>query len=364
MHSEIVPLSDLVPRDVAAWEELAARTISPNPFMEPDYVLPAARAWQVDDVGMLVAREGPDWVAAAPVRKARSFRGIAGRCLTIWRHDYCYLGTPLIAGDDPIAAAAEFFACGLKDSRCMALEWIDADGPVQPALSEALRTASRPIVLSQFDRAALRRVNEEVQLRLSASHRRSYGRLRRQLEREVGPLTTRDDSVEPAAYEQFLEIERAGWKGELGTAMSCRPGHGEFFIEVCRRFAGKGRLQMLSLANDEHTVAMRCDLIAGTDMFGLHGCFAETFGRYSPGIQLELEAVHYFNSGGYQLEDSCTASDNKTLNRLWSERRRLLNVVTTSRRPAAAPTYAKWKAVAAARPLRKPPKAIEGARGH
>jgi CelD/BcsL family acetyltransferase involved in cellulose biosynthesis len=365
MPSEILPLSDLVPRDIAAWEELAARAISPNPFMEPDYVLPATRAWQVDDVGILIVREGRDWVGAVPIREARSWRGIPGRCLTVWRHDYCYLGTPLIAGDDPAAAIAALLHRALKDSPCMALEWIDGDGPLESPLWDTLRVGSRPVVLNRFERAALRSTGGDVEVRVSGSSRRNFARRRRHLEREVGLLTTRDDSADSNAYRLFLAIERSGWKGEVGTAMLCRPGHGEFFVEVCRRFAEKGRLQLLSLANDEHTVAMHCDLIAGSTMFYLHGCFDETYGRYSPGNQLELELVHHVNAGGYQLLDSCTAPDNKSLNRLWPARRRLLNVVATARRVTAAPAYAKWNAVAAALPLqRKLQKPAEGVRGH
>lgn len=357
-------MSQLASRQISAWEELSARAISPNPFMEPDYVLPAMRAWGVDDVGILVVRQGRDWLAAVPVRRARSFRGVPGRCLVIWRHDYCYLGSPLVRGDDPASHAAALLARGLRDFPCVALEWVDADGPLGPALSETFRTESRPVELNRFDRAALRRVEGEIEIRLSRSSRRTYARRRRQLEGEVGPLTTRDESTDVVAYERFLEIERSGWKGKVGTAMACRPRHGEFFVEVCRRFAEKGRLQMLSLANDHHTVAMACDLIAGTTRFALHACFVEEFSRFSPGIQLEFALVPYFNAGGYQLVDSCTAPYNTTLNKLWPERRRLQTVIATARRPGAVPAYAKWKAAVPVLPLRyKLRRPVKGVRG-
>jgi Acetyltransferase (GNAT) domain len=365
LRSDVLALADLTRRDLAAWEDLARAAISPNPFMEPDFVLPSTRAWGVSDLGVLVVRNGPEWVGAIPVRNVRSWKGVPGRCVVAWRHDYCYLGTPLVAGDDPAAVLAALVARGLADSGCMALEMIDADGPLHPALDEALRTESRVVVLDQFERAAMDRMDGGFELRLSASHRNSYARRRRQLERKIGPLETRDDSRDPAATKRFLEIEASGWKGAHGTAMACIPGHGEWFAEVCRRFAAKDRLLMLSLANDQHTMAMRCDLIAGDVLFGLEGCFDEGFSRYSPGIQLELAAAEYFSASGYAFEDSCTASDNSTLNRLWPARRRLQNVIATDRRPTTALTHAKWKAAAAAVPLRRKLKRADpDVRGH
>jgi CelD/BcsL family acetyltransferase involved in cellulose biosynthesis len=367
MRSEIVPLADLAPRDFGAWKELAAAAISPNPFMEPDFVVPASQVWNVRDVGILVTRDGGDWVAAVPVRETRSWRGMPGHCLLAWRHDYCYLGTPLIAGDDPMAAMAAIVDYGVRVGRCLALEWIDADGPLLPAMSEAFSTVSRLVVLNQFERAAQHRVDGEIKLRASSSARKALARRRRQLEREVGLLTTREASTDPRAYQTFLEIERAGWKGELGTAMACRPGHSEFFIDLCSRFAEMGRLQMLSLANDEHTVAMRCDLAAGDILYHFKGCFDEKFERNSPGIQLELEAADYVSAREFRLVDSCTAEDNSTLNRLWPARRQIQTVVACGRGVSAAPTYAKWRAVVATRSLRErrsgPPPPPVG-RGH
>ena len=39
----VLPIDELNPRDIAAWRELAARSAEPNPFFEPECVLPAAR---------------------------------------------------------------------------------------------------------------------------------------------------------------------------------------------------------------------------------------------------------------------------------------------------------------------------------
>src|ERR1700735_3347100 len=97
MRSDVIPVSELAPRDLAAWRELGLHGVAPNPFAMPEMVLPATRGWGVHDVGVLTVREGTGWRAALPVRRVRNYRSVPGTCLAGWRHSYCYLGTPLVA---------------------------------------------------------------------------------------------------------------------------------------------------------------------------------------------------------------------------------------------------------------------------
>src|SRR6202000_271094 len=60
MHHDVLPISELTPRDLSAWRELAGDALSPNPFAEPDLVLPATQAWGADGVQLLVVRDGSE----------------------------------------------------------------------------------------------------------------------------------------------------------------------------------------------------------------------------------------------------------------------------------------------------------------
>ena len=69
MRSEVLELAAISSQDVAEWRSLARRSIEPNPFHEPEYLLPLARGLgQEKQVGMLVVRDGPEWQACLPVR--------------------------------------------------------------------------------------------------------------------------------------------------------------------------------------------------------------------------------------------------------------------------------------------------------
>ena len=354
MRCDLLPISELSKSDLAAWEELGSAAVVPNPFVESAFALPATRAWGVDDLGLLVVRDRSDWLAALPVRQVRSWRGVPSRCLVGWRHSYCYLGMPLVADGDTAAILASLLSGGVQACGCLALDWIDVDGPLREPLTAALGSGLRWILVDQFERAALyRRPGDGPEPTLSSRTRSGYRRKLRLLERELGELTVRDRCDDPSAYRRFLELERAGWRGDWGTAMGGIPGHGEFFIDMCERFSRAGRLQLLALESEQHTVAMKSNLIAGDALFFFKPVFDETFGRYSPGVQLELASMESFRAGEWTMFDSCTAPDNAMYNRLWSERRRLRSVVVTSRGASGALPYATWRAAAAALPIRR-----------
>ena len=357
MRAYIRSLAELDGPDLRAWSELASQALSPNPFLEPEFVLPAARrAWRLDDVGVLTVRDGSDWLAALPVRSVRAWRGVPGRCLAAWRHTYCYLGTPLVRGEDSEAILATLLRAGLGQADSLVLDWIDSTGPLAESLTAALAAQSRIVLVEEFERAALyrRNGNDDTGLAqlVSSRSRRSYGRKLRLLEREVGEVTIRDRSADASAYQRFLELERSGWRGEWGTAMACRPGHAEFFADFCARFADKGRLRLLSLESEQQTLAMKTDLVAGDSIFFFKPVFNEQFGRFSPGMQLELANIEGFYAGNWTMFDACTAPENQMYNKLWGGRRRLRSVVAVRRGAAGTVSYAKWRAAVAVRPLK------------
>jgi CelD/BcsL family acetyltransferase involved in cellulose biosynthesis len=75
---EVRSVEALSKADAARWRELAARAVEPNPFFEPDFVVPAARRLGTRPGFLLVAEDGGDWAACLPVRREARFRKIPG----------------------------------------------------------------------------------------------------------------------------------------------------------------------------------------------------------------------------------------------------------------------------------------------
>jgi CelD/BcsL family acetyltransferase involved in cellulose biosynthesis len=267
-------------------------------------------------------------LGALPLRRAHRWRRIPGACLSVWRHPECYLGTPLLAPEAPVDAIGALVDHARGDARAglIAFEWIGTGGPVEAALrTAAAERGLEPIEYEAFDRAALtRRIDPDyLDAKLSKGRARELRRLRRQLVEHLGALEVTDRTGDPKAIEDFLTAEAAGWKGLQGTAFLTSPAYADFFRDVCARFAADDRLQLLVLSSGGVDVAWKINFVAGDATFCFKIAYAEQWARFSPGVQLELDFVEIFHGTSSTWCDSCAASDNEMINRLWPDRRSL-----------------------------------------
>src|SRR4051794_12162536 len=166
MRSFLLPLTDVRSDHLGAWRALAQRAVEPNPFFEPEFVMPAARRLGHGGLGLLVVASSPrEWVACLPVRSASSWKRMPVPALAGWRNLYCFLGTPLVAPDAPRESLERLVegGLGLGGAGMLALEWVGHGGPVGHALAEIAASRSRaPVVLTTFERAGLHRRDEHT----------------------------------------------------------------------------------------------------------------------------------------------------------------------------------------------------------
>jgi CelD/BcsL family acetyltransferase involved in cellulose biosynthesis len=334
VRARIHPIDALTDDQIAAWRALAANAVEPNPFFEPDCVLPAARHLPARDVALLVVEGPAGWAACMPVAPVRLV-GVSA-ALGTWRHPYCFLGTPLIDRGSLALGVAELVRHPLRDKRLplFVLQSM-TDGPVLSALRPSLGEQRLAIPFeSSHERATLqRRGDGEYPSGMRAHHRRELKRLWRRLEETLdGPIEVEEGRGEAPELDEFLRLEASGWKGESATALAADPAHAAFFHELCASFAAQGRLQMLTMKVGERVVAMKCNIAAGDTLFCFKIGHDDELRRYSPGVQLERANVGIFHDRrGEQLMDSCAAPDNVMINRLWPDRRSITSLVLSRR---------------------------------
>jgi CelD/BcsL family acetyltransferase involved in cellulose biosynthesis len=117
--------------------------------------------------------------------------------------------------------------------------------------------------------------------------------LARKLTREVGAvrITTLASEVDPAAWtEQFLALEKAGWKGSNASALASQGCTAGLFREAIRVAHQRGMVRLMSLEAGGRVIAMTSWFACGARSYGFKMAYDEAFRSYAPG-RLLMRAV-------------------------------------------------------------------------
>jgi CelD/BcsL family acetyltransferase involved in cellulose biosynthesis len=134
---------------------------------------------------------------------------------------------------------------------------------------------------------------EELLIGKSAQFRANLRRRRRQLER-LGRLTFERVTTESNLLEcldEGFELERRGWKGREGTAISQDGATRAFYTELARESARNGRLCLSFLRVDGRPIAFHFGLIDGGIYYVPKLAYDESLKGCSPGLVLLEEAI-------------------------------------------------------------------------
>jgi len=328
-NASIHAIAGLSEESLGRWRDLAATATDPNPFFEPEFLMPAAELVPSAPDRLVVVERDGKWLGALPIGDRR-LRAVT-KASEAGVSQYGFLSTPLLAPGDTRATVACLLegVAEATGSRSLLMQRLAASGPFFEALSELSDDGTVMIVEREdYERALLTRVDGDWHAHLGSHHLREQRRMRRRLNEQLGgEVTVRDRAGDEAAVERFLEIELAGWKGTAGTAFASHRSEAEFFRRVCRGFHEAGRLQLLDLGLGERSIALKCNLLARPGSFAFKIAFDETYAKLSPGLQLEHENTELFQGSDLTWMDSCAQPDNQMINRLWTGRRALSTVV-------------------------------------
>ncbi len=288
------------------WRDLAADAAEDNVFFDPAFLGPAATGLKLDPLLLAVAgADGPP-TGFLPLRRTR-----LGRV------------APALEGFVPTTAR-----WGRRSSP-------GATSPVPPAAA-----AERGRIVTHLDRHARAMLDREAdgtdpRQTLPLRRRKEYGRQLRRLGEEgavaVASATTPAEIA--AAFEAYLALEAAGWKGRRGTALANRPEVASFARQATLALARKGACRVLTLKTGDRAAAILICLLAGRTATTWKIAYDETLARFSPGAQLMLEAPPILFADSRVLRiDSCAAPNHPMIDHLWPGRLRLTTLVIGPRR--------------------------------
>ena len=354
----VVVIDDLTALEkyVPAWDNLAAAALEPNVFYESWMLMPAIRAFGAGQrvrFALILAPDparapGPPILAGLfPLEQQSRYQGLSQKLpfktLSLWKHRYCYLCTPLIRagyGREVIAAFFDWLDAGSHGCSLMEFGFVAGDGLFYNLLIDYFdRHAKLSYVTSCFMRALFRPASDAEAYMRAALHGTRRHELRRHERRlsEAGRLEYL--SLEPgddvAAWtEEFLQTEAISWKGKGGRALAQDDADREYFVEVAKEAFRRGQLMMLAMRLDDRPIAHKCNFLSGPGSFAFKIAFDEKYARHSPGVLLELENIRSLHTQSkIRWMDSCADPSHPMLDRLWPDRRTIQDVVVGAGRP-------------------------------
>ncbi len=319
----------------AAWDDLAWHAIEPNPFYESWMVEAGWTMFPPADLRLACVYRGgvrpqdpPELCGLIPLVRRRHEQ-LPVTVWSLWHNDYLCNCTPLLRQGVAVEAWRTLVEwLGPQSLPLFELPLVTADGPFQQTLQEVLnerQTVSH--VDRQYGRALLKPAESAEAYCASTMTCHNRQELRRQRRRlgEQGTLEVRTyppgDTVDPW-IDEFLRLESAGWKGREGTAFASREQDAAYLRAIITAAAARRQVALLGLYLDGRAIALKLNFLAGSGGFTFKIAFDESYKKFSPGVQLELENIEWFHGQpGIAWLDSCARPDHFMIGRLWRDRR-------------------------------------------
>lgn len=312
-------LAELEPHK-GAWEVLEDRALDDNFYMTAGFVTEVFRS----HVGDVPHRVVFVYETAAGLRQligcaafTISTTSDLGLGTTLWSlvHPHCYLSHPLLDRERALEAFKRIWDWVERPGqpwRLAVLNRMRPDSPVTQLVHRELTHRRQRIwVRESFSRVLLKpRESFEAHIQaLSRNRRKDYGRQLRRLEDmgSVEMVLHRDLSGGRDLAARFMEIEAKSWKGEEGTALQQKSSDQEFFTNLTEALGNRKKLLWCEVKLDGAPIAMSCNFMTGSTLFGFKVAYDPEYATYSPGIVAEMEVVRAIYDGrGIRMAESGT----------------------------------------------------------
>ncbi len=328
---EAVALPELAEK----WDMLACHAAEPNAFAEHWYLLPALNSLaKNDNVRVFLLwddqPEGRLLRAIMPLCRMSHYAGLPLKNEQNWLNPNAFLGTPLIHKDHVTDFWRHLFSAldeNAASAMFLHINALDNHAIVAKSLEQICNEQSRKFAMVHMEsRAFLERGLSPDQYYQNHVRSKKRKELRRQHKRlaELGALSFARSNGQgdlDAWANDFLALERRGWKGKEGSALDCDDSNREFFRTILRGAAAAGKLELLSLNLNDKPIAMLATFITPPGAFSFKTAFDEDYARFSPGVMLQIENLKLLERSDIAWCDSCAAADHPMIDSIWHGRR-------------------------------------------
>ncbi len=328
-----------------AWQDLADAASEANFFYAPTSLLPAARYLDgADRLHMVLV-----WQTRPTARQLIGAFPLAigplGRHLSMWMSPYFVSAAPLLRrGFEQAALHGLLRWADRRRPRpvSLLLPQIDLDGAAFAALKTVAQRDALPLQVTA--------VHERAMLDLTAAGRhKQTGYIRRSRRKDLARRWRKLSALGQLSHSilhrpeelrhglaAFLQLEKAGWKGRMGTALACRSRTRNFALAAYGPQAGTHATRCELLTLDGRPIAASLTLLAGKTGWAVKSAYDESYARFAPGLLNDYATLRTLLASDSDERIDSAALPGHVLEELWAGRRRTADVVL-GLRPGLSP---------------------------
>ena len=235
-------------------------------------------------------------------------------------YNYAFLCSPVVDPACMDGVIAAFFAA-IEQSpllpNVVSLLSLDAECPSYPAmLRELAARGVTPLMLSESARPF---VTREFGVKRTGSTRK---KLRQDWNRlsALGTVEVVNDRTPEAAelaFETFLALEKASWKGDQGTALLSDSKDAAFVRRLMQGLSAQGNASVALLRVDGEAIAAQVLMYCGTTAYTWKTAFSAKYSKYSPGALLIDRITEALFAGSDILAINSCAAEASFMGQLW-----------------------------------------------
>jgi len=314
------------------WDDLIKRASS-NVFMNPA-ALQAACETNFAAIKMLLAWEegaGPRRLVGIWALRLRKIAPLWPPVLEALPYNYAFLSSPVVdpAFIDEVIPA--LFAAIEKSPllpKVVSLKSFDAECPSYPAMLKVL--AGRGIAPLTLSETARPFVTREFGVKRSGSTRKKLRQDWNRLSALGGTVDVVNDRTPDGArqaFESFLTLEKASWKGARGTALLSDPQDAAFVRQLFQNLAAQHNASVALLRVDGEAIAAQVLMYCGTTAYTWKTAFDAKYSKYSPGTLLIDRITDELFAGPDILAINSCAAEESFMGQLWAGRRTMVDML-------------------------------------
>jgi Acetyltransferase (GNAT) domain len=129
------------------------------------------------------------------------------------------------------------------------------------------------------------------------------------------------------AFESFLALEKASWKGAKGTALLSDPRDAAFVRRLFLNLAGQGNASVALLRVNGEAISAQVLMYCGTTAYTWKTAFDANYSKYSPGaLLIDRITDELFSASDILAINSC-AEEASFMGQLWAGRRSMVDML-------------------------------------